>query len=273
MSSFKSGSVEVWDEIWQGADKSYSDNPTTQNQVFEHIKIGSLSKIFPKGNFKMVEVGSGTAFVSLYFAKHGASTTSLDTNDRVLAVAKENFKREGAKGNFVKSNAEHLPFKDNQFDVVTSFGLLEHFKDPSVPIKEMVRVLAPGGIFFADIVPNRFSCQTLGNWFNLFASIVFWSLKGKPKTGWQKGIRNFRPLYFENSYSLEVYRKIIEDAGVRNIEIRGNRPFPRLTLPLMLDKIYASIIKIFIPLWKRFDAGGSGFSLFWGAGWWFWGKK
>lgn len=267
------GSSEVWDEVWDGAETQYSERLSTQNQVFEHIKISALVKIFPKKEFKMLEVGCGTAFVSLYFAKRRGKVYCLDSNKKILKVAKRNFKSEGANGKFVLGDTQKLPFRNNTFDVVTSFGLLEHFKDPSQPIKEMVRVTKPGGVVFADIVPNRFSCQTIGNYFNLAASMLYWSLKGKPLFGWQKGMKNLRPLYYENSIGWVEYKKILASAGVELVKVRGNRPFPRLTLPRILDRAYASLIKLFMPFWRWFDSSGGSLSRFWGAGWWFWGVK
>ena len=65
---YKHGSPTVWDEIFDGVDVVYSDKPVTQNQVFEHMKISRLNEIFPKEKGKMLEVGCGSAFVSLYFS-------------------------------------------------------------------------------------------------------------------------------------------------------------------------------------------------------------
>lgn len=265
--------ADVWDEIWVGAEKTYSDRPVTQNQVFEHVKINSLKKLFPKNNFKMLEVGCGTAFVSLYFAKHGALVTCLDTNKKVLSISEHNFKSENARGTFVLGDAEKLPFKDNTFDVVSSFGLMEHFPDPTKVFNEMVRVTKKDGLFFADIVPNRFSIQSLGNLFNLFASFLYGIVRGRPLDGWNRGMRNLRPLYYESSIGWREYKNYIERAGIRKVTIVGNRPFPRLTLPRSLDKLYASIIKLTMPYWRWFDTKSGSFGLFWGAGWWFWGTK
>ncbi|MBI2103667.1 class I SAM-dependent methyltransferase [Candidatus Woesebacteria bacterium] len=262
----------AWDVVWESAETSYADIPITQNQVFEHVKIKRLRNIFLKEKFEMLEVGCGTAFVSLYFAKKGAAVTCLDNNQNILRLAQENFKKEKASGKFVLGDAEALPFADNTFDIVVSFGLLEHFPHPSAAINEMTRVLKYKGLFFADIVPRRFSCQSFGNIFNFLASFLFWTLKGKPLTGWQKGIRNFRPLYYENSLSWQEYKKIIRSAGVKNVRVYGNRPFPRLTLPPVLDRLYAGVIKKFRRFWDWFDTDGT-LAKFWGAGWWFWGYK
>ena len=259
------GTPKVWDEIFNGNDVVYSDNPKTQNQLFEHAKISFLKEIFPnKNNATMLEVGCGSAFVSLFFAKNGYDVTCLDVNESIINIAKDNFKKENAKGKFVVGTAEKLPFKDNSFDVVSSFGLMEHFENPSIVFDEMVRVLRPNGMFFADIVPNRFSVQSLGNIFNFLVTFPF-----SPK----KAVRNFRPLYFESSLSCIAYKKLIQKAGIKNLQVRGNRPFPRLTLPRFLDKLYAGLIKPTLPLWKKFDRWDNWLPRFWGAGLWYWGTK
>ena len=195
------GSPESWNEVYEDLDLSYSEKADTQGKLFELVKIGFLNEIFPKPPAKMLEVGCGSAFVSLFFAKRGYETHCLDINKFILKISEKNFKAEGIKGKFIAGNAEKLPFPDNQFDIVTSFGLLEHFENPQTAISEMVRVLKPGGLFFADIVPDRFSCQTIGNVFNSFVVLIYWLLKGKPALGLAKALRNFKPAYFENSFS------------------------------------------------------------------------
>lgn len=267
------GSPESWNEVYENLDLSYSEKADTQGKLFEIVKIGFLSEIFPKPPAKMLEVGCGSAFVSLFFAKRGYEAYCLDINKFILKVSEKNFKAEGIKGKFIVGNAEKLPFPDNQFDIVTSFGLLEHFENPQTAISEMVRVLKPGGLFFADIVPDRFSCQTIGNLFNSFVVLIYWSLKGKPALGLTKAMRNFEPAYFENSFSWQEYKKMIEKTKLKGIQIRGNRPFPRLTLPKSLDRIYTLMLKPTIFIWKKFDRWDNLISKTWGAGLWFWGGK
>jgi ubiquinone/menaquinone biosynthesis C-methylase UbiE len=271
--TFEHGSPEAWDRVFEKLDLSYSEDSRTQAQLFEIVKIRFLKRIFPQPPKKMLEVGCGTAFVSLFFAKRGYQVSCLDINKKILEVARKNFRKERAKGNFITGNAERLSFKDNSFDIVTSFGLLEHFQNPGTAIDEMVRVLKPGGLLFADIVPKRFSSQSLGNVLNATSSIFFWSLKLKPNLGLTKAKRYFKPPYFENDLSIEEYQKLFKKAGLKNLQIRGNRPFPRLTLPKLLDRIYALVLKPLLPLWYLFDRIDNPISRFWGAGLWFWGLK
>lgn len=267
------GSPEVWREEFRDVDLSYSETPSSQGKLFELVKTDFLKEIFPPPPKTMLEVGCGTGYVSLFFAKRGYRVTCLDINAFILKIAKKNFIKEGAKGKFMVGNAESLSFKDNTFDIVTSFGLLEHFGDPQTAIDEMVRVLKKGGVFFADVVPNRFSCQTVGNILNSLSVLVYWSLKGSPLKGIHKALRHFRPEYFENSISWVQYKCFMEKAGLKNVSVRGNRPFPRLTLPQSVDKVYVGILKPFRPLWKIFDRWDNWFPRFWGAGLWFWGYR
>lgn len=272
-SAHEHGSPDSWNQVYENLDLSYSEGTNTQGKLFEIVKIDFLKEIFPKPPAKMLEVGCGTAFVSLYFAKRGYETYCLDINKSILKAAEKNFNNEGVKGKFITGDVEKSPFDDNQFDVVTSFGLLEHFENPEIAISEMVRILKPGGLFFADIVPNRFSCQTIGNLFNSLSVLIYWSLKGKPSLGFTKASRNFKPLYFENSISWQEYKKMIEKTKLKEIQVRGNRPFPRLTLPKTADHIYALILKPTIWVWKKFDRWNSFIAKIWGAGLWFWGYK
>jgi SAM-dependent methyltransferase len=271
--SFGHGSPRVWNGVYEGLDLSYSEDAETQGKLFEIVKVRFLEKIFPRPPAEMIEVGCGSAFVSLYFAKRGYTATCVDINPSILLQAESNFRREETGGRFVCCDAEELPFASGEFDIVTSFGLLEHFKDPATAIREMVRVIKPNGLFFGDIVPARFSTQTLGSIFNAVASAAYWTTKGKPALGLVKAGHQFRPPYYENRLGWQEYMKIMAAAGLTSLEVRGNRPFPRLTLPVALDRAYVATLKRALTSWQEFDAAGSTFTRFWGAGWWFWGEK
>jgi len=271
--TFEHGSPAAWNDVYEGLDLSYSESPETQGKLFEIVKARFLEGVIPRPSSKVLEVGSGTGFVSLYMSKRGYATTCADVNTTILKQAEANFSREGLRGGFVCCDAERLPFASGGFDVVTSFGLIEHFRDPSTAIREMVRVIKPGGFFFADIVPSRFSTQTLGSIFNAAVTSGYWALKGKPALGLKKASRQFRPPYYENRLGWRSYNRILEGAGLTGIEVRGNRPFPRLTLPPALDRSYAAVLSRVLGPWQKFDASGSSLARFWGAGWWFWGEK
>ena len=50
-----------------------------------------------------------------------------------------------------------LPFQNGEFDIVVSFGVIEHVKDDLASLKEIKRILKPGGLFFCVHLPSKLS--------------------------------------------------------------------------------------------------------------------
>jgi SAM-dependent methyltransferase len=63
----------------------------------------------------------------------------------------------GSQFRLIKSNAESMPIMNNTYDVVYSVATLEHIHDPYAAVKEMIRVLKPGGIFYCNAGPLWYS--------------------------------------------------------------------------------------------------------------------
>jgi SAM-dependent methyltransferase len=211
--------------------------------------------------------------VAAVLAGQGYRCTLLDAAPAALRVARRRFARAGLAATFVQGNVYGLPFPDDSFDILTSFGLLEHFADVDRVIAEMVRVIRPGGLFFADIVPARFSVQTVGTLFNAGVRLAYYGAQGRPRRGLHEAGRLFRPDFYENDYSLATYTRFMREAGLRGIVVRGNRPVPVLTLPGPLERPYVAALRRGYGLWRRFDEAGTPLTNWWGAGWWAWGVK
>ncbi|HWI20048.1 MAG TPA: methyltransferase domain-containing protein [Vicinamibacterales bacterium] len=94
---------------------------------------------------KVLEIGGGLGTDLSMFARHGAIVTDVDLSAGHLAHAQENFALRGLKGEFVHHDAEGLPFPDNTFDVVYSNGVIHHTPNTHQVVREIRRVLKPGG--------------------------------------------------------------------------------------------------------------------------------
>lgn len=94
---------------------------------------------------KVLEIGAGMGTDLAQFALGGASVTDLDLSLGHLDHARTNFHLRGLKGEFVQGDGETLPFPDNTFDVVYSNGVIHHTPNTSSVIREIRRVLKPGG--------------------------------------------------------------------------------------------------------------------------------
>lgn len=95
---------------------------------------------------RLLEVGCGMGTDLLQFARGGARCTGIDLTPRSIEITRHRFNLYGAYGNFMISDGEHLPFRSESFDVVYSNGVLHHTPDTAGSIREVHRVLRPGGI-------------------------------------------------------------------------------------------------------------------------------
>lgn len=104
----------------------------------------------------LLEVGCGAAHLSARLSGSGFTTVCLDGSRTALELARETYRSRGQSWRFgLAADAYHLPYNDDVFDGVLSTGLLEHFQNPTPLIKEMVRVVKPGGFVYADILPRK----------------------------------------------------------------------------------------------------------------------
>lgn len=92
-----------------------------------------------------IGVGMGTDHAEWAKAKP-QSLTGIDLTSRAIEHTKKRFKAFGYNSNLKEADAEHLPFDDEVFDLVYSWGVLHHSPNTSQAICEVYRVLKPGGI-------------------------------------------------------------------------------------------------------------------------------
>lgn len=93
----------------------------------------------------MLEVGCGLGTDGAQFAGAGADYTGVDLTDAAIELAQKRFELFNLPGNFQTADAENLDFADNSFDLVYSHGVLHHTPDTERAIREIHRVLRPGG--------------------------------------------------------------------------------------------------------------------------------
>ena len=96
-------------------------------------------------NLSVLEIGCGIGTDGAQFAKAGANYTGIDLTEAAVDLAKQRFELFQLPGTFRVADAEHLDFPDNSFDLVYSHGVLHHTPDTAAAVREIHRVLRPGG--------------------------------------------------------------------------------------------------------------------------------
>ena len=106
--------------------------------------------------------GCGEGHFSAYLLSHGMQVVGLTLNDDTLLAAPLAKKYPSQYELVADATAVRtLPFPDAHFDLVTSIGVLEHVRETggneADSLREIVRVLKPGGLFLCYHFPNRYS--------------------------------------------------------------------------------------------------------------------
>jgi len=243
--SLRSGSAEVFDALWSNQGSQISSFSTDlQVRWF----IDQRSQLIQKrvrdvirSRAKILHCGCGTAQWSQPFLVKGHSVVNLDLSPRALGLTRDTLGEFSTKM-LVQADVLRMPFSDSSFDAVMSFGLLEHFEDVCPVIQEMVRVLRPGGILYADIITARFSVRTLEALIALLICLV----KRLISFHWQ-GMLNcltlLKPSFYENQLSLQQYLEAMTQSGLKRLQAEGIRSFPFLGLPRGVERWYVRVLE------------------------------
>lgn len=270
----KNEQKDYWENLWTEEDiPADIDTPSTQWMFYDSIKYRLLKEHLPAAPARVLEVGSGSANISLRMAKDGYSATLLDFSQSALTTAGKRFAALSLPVTLVQGDAEALPFEDGSFDLVMSYGLLEHFVDPRKVISEMVRVLKPGGVYVAEIITRRISVRTLGQ----IASVALRSpyhliIKRDPRKALWDFSNVFSPGFYESRLRLASYTSLAMTAGLEDTRSFGFMPFPPVYLPDFMLKPYLRLLKKMERVYHWFF-NSSALSLLWCTGWITIGKK
>jgi SAM-dependent methyltransferase len=149
-----------------------------------------------------VGVGAGTDFVN--WVRTGAQATGIDLTEAGIGLAKERLALEGLSAKLQVGDAEKLPFEEGSFEIVYSYGVLHHSPNTSVAVKEVHRVLEPGGTALVMVYHAP-------SWSGAMLWVVHCLFKGRP---W-KSPRWAMATYLESpgtkAYTLAGARKLFAD--------------------------------------------------------------
>jgi SAM-dependent methyltransferase len=135
-------------------DLAVSKHPPGSPGFFEDLdeyhfdKLHHLLRLVPfdgLGGKRVLDVGCGTGVDLVRFARGGARVTGVDIADSAIALARKNVAQNGLRAELVVADGERLPFADGRFDFVFAHGVVQYTSDGARLVREVHRVLAPGG--------------------------------------------------------------------------------------------------------------------------------
>lgn len=144
---FWTKNVPGWDIVskkFTPEEKEFYEEVDTYRYKYDSY-ITSLIDSFARKGRSILEIGCGLGSDSRYIAKKGANIISLDLSPNNVFLATKGMRLFGFNPKGVCADAEHLPFKDNSFDIVYSFGVLHHTPDTQRALNEVNRILKHNG--------------------------------------------------------------------------------------------------------------------------------
>jgi 2-polyprenyl-3-methyl-5-hydroxy-6-metoxy-1,4-benzoquinol methylase len=94
---------------------------------------------------RVLDVGCGPGIWTRELARRGYRTSAIDLTSAAVALAKNSLELLGMEADIQEGDAENLPFADGSFDGVVSHGVIHHTPDTARCVREMARILRPGG--------------------------------------------------------------------------------------------------------------------------------
>ena len=210
-SPFAEGDAAAWERPIRESELFLPERRDIFNFIDE-TKVRHLRPLLPaSGNAIEVGAGSGRLLIRLG-RERPYRLFALDYAPYAIRAVRENYGRAGVSGALLFGDARALPLRDASFDLVLSGGLLEHFRDVEPVVREMARVLRPGGVFYADIVPRK-------------VSLYRWAERGRMAHD-----EHLAAGIYESDLSKAAWRRVIERAGLRGVRIISAGVYPPYTL-------------------------------------------
>jgi len=218
----KAHALELFSGIPNGYDRVGAALSFGQDPRWRRTLVGAVS---PSASERVIDVATGTGLVARALVERcGCSVVGVDQSEQMLARARRRClddPRLGAHYSPVLAEAENLPFADGEFDALTFTYLLRYVDDPGAVLRELARVVRPGGrmgmVEFG--IPNQPGLRGAWSMYTRVGLPLFGSLVSRH---WYEVGRFLGPSIagFYRRFPLERLIALWEEAGIRDVRVR-----------------------------------------------------
>jgi ubiquinone/menaquinone biosynthesis C-methylase UbiE len=162
---------------------------------------------------KVLEVGVGMGSDFTQWVRAGAEAYGIDLTPQGIEHVQKRLALYGLKAAELRvGDAEALPFENNTFDLVYSWGVIHHSPDTPKALSELVRVLKPGG-----------ECKLMVYHLNALQTWMLWlkyaALRGKPWRSRADVVWHHQESIGTKVYTHQQIAQMVSQHSVKNVQI------------------------------------------------------
>lgn len=193
----------------EGSVARWYDKTTRKGMADFQALAARIAALVPAGG-TVLEVAPGPGFLSIELAKRGLEVRAVDISRTFVEIARKNAAEAGVKVEIVQGNAAELPVESASVDFVVCRAAFKNFTEPVQAMREMLRVLRPGGQALLIDLRKDVSMKEIKQ--GVQAMGVSW---------WNRVFMNFtfKHMLIKRAYRVEEIRRMAAEAGWSNVRI------------------------------------------------------
>ena len=194
----------------------------------------------------VLEIGVGCGSHAQLLAQHSRSFTGIDLTEYAVEATTRRMREFGLEASILRMNAEQLAFNDNSLDFIWTWGVIHHSPNTPRILKEMHRVLRPGG----RAVVMVYHRSVWGYYF--VGGVVLGLIKGElfRTRSLNATVQRSTDGALARYYSIAEWRKLVaRDFKIHSIRIYGQKSE---LFPIPASRIKTLILRAVPNLLTRF---------------------
>lgn len=160
----------------------------------------------------VLEVAPGPGYFAIELAKLGKyKITGLDISNTFVDIARRNALEGGVQVDFQHGNVSQMPFQDGSFDLIVCRAAFKNFAEPVAALKEMRRVLRPGGKALIIDLRRDAPKEAIDGYVDKMKMGAINSVVTK---------LTFRLMLLKRAYTRDEFNQSISESGFENFDIQ-----------------------------------------------------
>jgi 2-polyprenyl-6-hydroxyphenyl methylase/3-demethylubiquinone-9 3-methyltransferase len=127
--------------------------------------LARMERVLGRRDVRVLDVGCGAGLLAESLAAAGCDVLGVDAGVDVIAAARAHAAGQGLRLNYQVGSVEDLADTGHKYDVVTALEIIEHVESPADFVRNLARLLNPGGLLFLSTLnrtPAAYATAKLG---------------------------------------------------------------------------------------------------------------